>query len=232
MATNWAKIGKWAAILTPIAVVGGWYYVKTQKTKALKLGEPQKIPTNPTIVTPSNNNKFPLKVGVKNNDYVKILQAALGVGVDGNFGTKETLPALKLKANKSEIKDLADLNNTIVTIKSYNQSNSSISKNRADKILELLYGTQLGDTLIGGDHRYYALNKTISLQEIAYDNINDVWVTTGTIKNLAKGGKYSKDVLPLMKGDDFNGDNIIDLVMYNTSDNTYFTIPAENIDVL
>jgi hypothetical protein len=232
MATNWAKIGKWAAILTPIAVVGGYYYIKIQKTKALKLGEPQKIPTNPTIVTPSNNNKFPLKVGVKNNDYVKILQAALGVGVDGNFGTKETLPALKLKANKSEIKDLADLNNTIVTIKSYNQSNSSISKNRADKILELLYGTQSGDTLIGGDHRYYALNKTISLQEIAYDNISGVWVTTGTIKNLAKGGKYSKDVLPLMKGDDFNGDNIIDLVMYNTSDNTYFTIPAENIDVL
>ena len=59
-----------------------------------------------------------------------------------------------------------------------------------------------------------------------------MWVTTGTIKNLGKGGKYNKYVLPLMKGDDFNGDNIIDLVMNNTSDDTYWTIPSEYIDVL
>jgi len=218
MATNWAKIGKWAAILTPIAVVGGYFYVKSQKTKALKLGEEQNIKNNPKDVVVSAKNTFPLKVGVKDNDYVRTLQAALGVGVDGDFGTKETLPALQLKANKSEIKDLQDLNDTIATIKSYTQSQS-----RIDRIFELLDNNQ--STAI-------VLNKNASVSEMIYDKITDMWTNSGTIKNLGKGFQFSTSKYQFKNASDFNTDVNGDLIIYTTDTGASYSADSDNFNVV
>jgi hypothetical protein len=217
MAANWAKIGKWAAILTPIAIVGGWYYIKVQKTKALKLGEDQPIKKKPSDVVSGGTNTFPLKVGVKNNDYVKILQAALGVSVDGDFGTKETLPALQLKANKSEIKDLQDLNDTIAIIKSYTNEQS-----RIDRIFELLDTNQ--STAI-------VLNKNASISEMGYDKITDMWTNTGVIRNLGKGFQFITSKYQFKKAADFNTDVNGDLIIYTNDSGVSYSADSDNFNV-
>lgn len=48
-----------------------------------------------------DRNKI-LKAGLNNSDEVKALQRILGVTADGDFGTKETLPALQAQAGVSE----------------------------------------------------------------------------------------------------------------------------------
>lgn len=132
---NWAKIGKWTAILAPIAIVGGWWYIKTQKDKALKTGEEQKK-TPPNKVQPSTTNKFPLKEGVKDNDYVKSLQLALGVASDGWFG-KHTYDALVSQIGVEQVDSLEDLNAIIQQIKDQNDSVNAVNVRQtyADQII-------------------------------------------------------------------------------------------------
>jgi len=105
---KWDKVGKWSLILAPILIGGYIIYRQLHPKKVYDT----KIDTS---------GDFPLKVGSKNK-YVGQLQDALGVSVDNIFGTKETLPALQKQANKSQIKDIADLMNTISSIekKDYN----------------------------------------------------------------------------------------------------------------
>ena len=222
------KVIKW--ILFSLAVVTGGAIIYVQVKKILDKDKDEDIIIPEKDKIDPNKNKFPLKKGVKGNDYVATLQAALGVKVDKWFG-KDTLAALQLKANKSEISNLQDLNNTLEIIKQYNKNNGG--QQRADKILELLYGRVVGDTQYGGDHTTYALNKPTSLQLISFNNVSDVWEKSGTnVKNLGKGFSFNKDKFLLMKGDDFNGDNIGDLVIYMTQNNTYYSVPTESIEVL
>jgi hypothetical protein len=215
---NWSKVGKWAAILTPIVGVGIYWYIKTQNDKAkAKFGEQQKVPTKPSAVTPTNTNTFPLKKGSKGNDYVKTLQSALGIVVDGSFG-KDTLAALQEKANKSEIKDLQDLNDTIAVINAYNNSAS-----RVDRILELLSN---------GQSTAIALNKNASVIGMDYDKINDMWTDDGTVKNLAKGFQFSTSKYQFKKAADFNTDVSGDLIIYTTDTGVSYSADSNNFDVV
>lgn len=228
MAINWSKIGKWTAILAPIGIAGIWYYNKTQREKAANFGGEIKV-SKPENITQSSNNKFPLKKGVKNNEYVGVLQQALGVVVD-NWFWNETLAALQQKANKSEIKDLQDLNNTIALINS--NYNGSENQYRVNKILYLLYGIQSGDVLQGGENTSIRFNKNAPIQTIVYNNVDEVWEKDGSVSNIKKGTVLSKDKYQFMSGSDFNGDGKNDLVIYSVMSDTYRVVNPNDIDVI
>ena len=101
-------------IIIPIVLIGvvagAYVYVKKLKAKPFsKL--PKKQPTIKKEDKPApavEQQTFPLKVG-SNNAYVKQLQDALGVGMDGKFGSKETLPALKDQTGFSQVVSYDDL---------------------------------------------------------------------------------------------------------------------------
>jgi len=85
-------------------VVGVYMYVK--KIGNVPISKlPKKQPTVKPEVKPVINvekQTFPLKVG-SNNAYVKQLQDALGVSIDGKFGSKETEPALVNQTGYSQV---------------------------------------------------------------------------------------------------------------------------------
>ena len=103
-------------IIIPIALIGivtvVYFYVKKINTKpASKFTNKQptiKKEVKPTIV--KEQQTFPLKVG-SNNVYVKQLQDALGVSIDGIFG-KDTLAALNDQTGLSKI-DTFDMLNAV-----------------------------------------------------------------------------------------------------------------------
>ena len=95
-------------IIIPIvligAVVGVYLYVK--KLSAAPTSKfTKKVPTVKKEVKPAQTvekQTFPLKVG-SNNAYVRQLQDALGVFIDGKFGGAQTLPALKDQTGYSQV---------------------------------------------------------------------------------------------------------------------------------
>lgn len=100
-------------IIIPIALIGivtvVYFYVKKINTKPVSKFTIKK-PTVTKEVTPTivkEQQTFPLKVG-SNNVYVKQLQDALGVSIDGIFG-KDTLAALNDQTGYSQVVSYDDL---------------------------------------------------------------------------------------------------------------------------
>ena len=53
----------------------------------------------------NNGTMFPLKLGTKNNNYVKAIQVCLGITADGNYGAKTQL-AVQAATGKKEVSQL------------------------------------------------------------------------------------------------------------------------------
>jgi len=186
MAVN--KKALWISIASVFGLAGGYLlYQYFKQKKSANYGVLQQVPNPPapivtnggvTVPNSSIDNNFPLKKG-SNNDYVKKLQMALGVVVDGIFGSK-TLAALQAQTGKSSISNYDDLTATIAAINQNNQqiTNSPSFAAAANNILNA-YNTN-------GFSNLYALNDT-TWKQYGYDSASDSYISTGFIINWAKG---------------------------------------------
>jgi hypothetical protein len=109
--------------LSVIALAGGFliykYFKKGSEGKITPVPEPLPKPENEI-----ESGLFPLRKGSYNNKYVKMLQSALGVSADGDFGNI-TYEALKSQTGKVQISNYDDL---IATINSLNSSKSTFNE--------------------------------------------------------------------------------------------------------
>ena len=126
--TNGKKVV--AYVIIAVLLIGGGYFVYSyfSDKAAVKPGVAQKLPPNVPPAKQANNTEtgFPLKSGSR-NDYVKQLQAALGVTTDGIFGPI-TLAALQAQANTSAIASYNQLQTIIASISSSNTSASAVAQ--------------------------------------------------------------------------------------------------------
>lgn len=116
------KTQKWLLILTPIVAAVSYFVYTAIKGGKSTIPQTYPKPNTPTsqkltIDVPSTpQSEFPLKVGTGSranpNKSVMALQDALGVTIDGIFGSK-TLAALKEQANLTQIDNAQQLSDTI-----------------------------------------------------------------------------------------------------------------------
>jgi hypothetical protein len=163
-----------------------------QKQKAANYGVAQSISAPPITTSDnsssssvvssgsssSNSSSFPLQKGSRNN-YVKQLQAALGVTVDGIFGS-QTLAALQSQTGKSMIVDYNDLQNTIAQIANIQQLPATVQANSSasDNLLAIYNQT--------GFANFVAVNDTV-WKQYNYDSSIDSYISTPYIINWKKG---------------------------------------------
>lgn len=217
---DWKKVGKWALILSPL-IIGGTYIIISNKKKndLASWGKAKTIDKTPDTVKPSTKNSFPLKKGVKNNDYVSQLQRELGVEVDGWFG-KDTLAALQEQTGKSEIKDLNDLKQTIQIIKEY-WAYYDVS-DKTDAVISTYFKDQSSQILV---------NKDGSWRGVIKDDVDGLYKPSGYVLNVKKGFKLSlEDYLPYAKNEE-NGKLLIEVIKDGANKGIWETDPT-NISLI
>jgi len=120
--------------LSVIALAGGFliykYFKKGSEGKITPVPEPLPKPENEI-----ESGLFPLRKGSYNNKYVKMLQSALGVSADGDFGPI-TYDALKSKTGKVQISNYDDLMATIASLKSAASALSEANRSLSTKLLQ------------------------------------------------------------------------------------------------
>jgi len=169
------KWQKWILISAPILLGVYLIYKQLNPSKATVYNKPTPKPTLAKPSTDAEAKNFPLKVG-SHNDYVKMLQDALGVAIDGIFGSKQTLPALQEQANKSQIADYNDLISTIQAIEANDAANAQQKANDAKLFIDIYKNTPVGFTIIpsqdirinqlsGVGNQYNYLDTYMNLQE-------------------------------------------------------------------
>lgn len=136
---NFIKEHKKTIIITAgliVLAIAGIIIKKQIQNISLKSGEKQKNPPATDKIKGGEtkkgdgtklNNVFPLKKGVKNNEYVGVLQSALGVSIDNWFGVK-TQTALVSQVGLYEIASLAELNAIVAQIKQQNDMQGAVTK--------------------------------------------------------------------------------------------------------
>ncbi len=183
---DYKKILKWALISTPLIIGGVIIYNKVKKAKMFGNGEKQTPPNsikNGSVKDEKGNtynNTFPLKKGVKNNQYVGMLQSALGVSIDNWFGTN-TYNALISQTGLEEIVSLEELNNVIAQIKSQNEMQNSqtqreiVSTLIMDKYKENAYPI-IGITGNQFKYNYIVFLTDTVLKEVNFISINGTYL--------------------------------------------------------
>jgi hypothetical protein len=178
------------AVVSLIAIAGGYFIYKYFSDKAaLKTGVPQPQPkglapdktaSGKSIPSPNIDSNFPLKNGSRNT-YVKELQDALGVAIDGIFG-KNTLAALQEQAGKTQIANYDELEQTIANIiATDNASAASDTKSaRANSILNQFTSNQSNNL---GLTDLYTLRAT-AMKGYLYDSPSGNYLSNGTFVNL------------------------------------------------
>lgn len=120
--------------LSVIVLTGGFliykYFKKGSEGKITPVPEPLPKPENEI-----ESGLFPLRKGSYNNKYVKMLQSALGVTADGDFGNI-TYDALKSKTGKVQISNYDDLIATINSLKSVENASSEANRNLSERLLQ------------------------------------------------------------------------------------------------
>jgi len=120
--------------LSVIALAGGFliykYFQKGSEGK--KTTPPETLPKPASEI---ESGLFPLRKGSYNNKYVKMLQSALGVTADGDFGPI-TYDALKSKTGKVQISNYDDLMATINSLKSIASASSEANRNLSTRLLQ------------------------------------------------------------------------------------------------
>ena len=128
--------------LSVIALTGGFliykYFQKGSEGKKTTPPEPLPKPDNEI-----ESGLFPLRKGSYNNKYVKMLQSALGVTADGDFG-QITYDALKSKTGKVQISNYDDLMATIASLKSIASAASEANRSLSTKLLQQYKSTPFG----------------------------------------------------------------------------------------
>jgi hypothetical protein len=180
------KTQKWLLILTPIVIGVGYIVYKLLQggQSALPSSYPkQGFPTNtqPSVPASTSTSDFPLKVG-SNNKSVMALQDALGVTIDGIFGSK-TLAALQAQANLSSISDANQLANVIAQL---NQSKNNSAYEGATRALLNLYDTNTGLSYLNlsADSNWIQLNQAAD-GSFTYANAQ-FFVPNGTQYDISK----------------------------------------------
>jgi hypothetical protein len=120
--------------LSVIVLTGGFliykYFKKGSEGKITPVPEPLPKPENEI-----ESGLFPLRKGSYNNKYVKMLQSALGVTADGDFGPI-TYDALKSKTGKVQISNYDDLMATIASLKSVASAASEANRSLSTRLLQ------------------------------------------------------------------------------------------------
>lgn len=128
--------------LSVIVLTGGFliykYFKKGSEGKITPVPEPLPKPENEI-----ESGLFPLRKGSYNNKYVKMLQSALGVTADGDFGPI-TYDALKLKTGKVQISNYDDLMATIASLKSVASASSEANRSLSTRLLQQYKSTPFG----------------------------------------------------------------------------------------
>jgi len=197
------KIKTWALILAPVILAGGYIaYIKLIKpSNTTPASDPaNNTPTSSNAavakksasVTPSNS--FPLQngVGSRSNPNVGVmaLQTALGIGVDGIFGS-QTQSALTAATGKTSIADANDLNNVLNTIEG---ATSAIDYGSASD--GLIFDVEGGATNLW-------VNSDSAWRGVY--NQNGVWMYNQDQFRVSQGDSFlTSDYTPYLK-DDANG---------------------------
>ncbi len=197
------------AVVSLIAIAGGYFIYKYFSEKAaFKSGqkqpqpkglEPAKTASGNSVPTPSVDSKFPLKNGSK-NDYVKELQDALGIGIDGIFG-KKTLAALQEQTGKTQIANYDELQQTIANIIANDNASDTVGTKsaRAASILNQFTSNQSNNL---GLTDLYTFRAT-PLKEYIYDSPSGKYISNGMFVNLAADSVYNlNDYQPSFVTDD------------------------------
>lgn len=185
------------AVVSLVAIAGGYFIYKYFSDKAaLKSGIPQPQPkglapdktaSGKSIPNNSVDSNFPLKNGSKNT-YVKELQDALGVAIDGIFG-KKTLAALKEQTGKTQISSYDELEQTISNIIANDNASATVDSKsaRANSILNQFTSNQSNNL---GLTDLYTLRATAGKGYI-YDSPSGNYLSNGTFVNLDTDSTYN-----------------------------------------
>jgi hypothetical protein len=128
--------------LSVIALTGGFliykYFQKGSEGKITTVSEPSPRPSSEI-----ESGLFPLRKGTYDSNYVIMLQEALGVTADGDFGPI-TYDALKSKTGKVQISNYDDLMATIASLKSIASAASEANRSLSTKLLQQYKSTPFG----------------------------------------------------------------------------------------
>lgn len=186
--------------LSVIVLTGGFliykYFKKGSEGKITPVPEP--LPKPPREI---ESGLFPLRKGSYNNKYVKMLQSALGVTADGDFGPI-TYDALKLKTGKVQISNYDDLMATIDSLKSLENAPSEANRSLSTRLLQQYKSNPFGLSKI------IFISDAIAYELVAKPLSLDFELTDQYVINFDKG-----DELPLtnyqLHAVDKNGNLII-----------------------
>lgn len=111
---TWHKHALW---IGPLLAGGVIIYVLYRKNRVRDVSATDSSAPPVKAAPAPKNSSFPLKKGVRDNEYVKKLQSALGITADGIFGD-QTEAALRNAAGTSIVADEKQLNDIIAKVKS------------------------------------------------------------------------------------------------------------------
>jgi hypothetical protein len=128
--------------LSVIVLTGGFliykYFKKGSEGKITPVPEP-----SPRPASEIESGLFPLRKGTYDSNYVIMLQEALGVTADGDFGPI-TFDALKSKTGKVQISNYDDLMATIASLKSVANASSEANRGLSTRLLQQYKSTPFG----------------------------------------------------------------------------------------
>ena len=166
--------------LSVIALTGGFliykYFQKGSEGKISSAPEPLPKPESEI-----ESGLFPLRKGTYNNNYVKMLQEALGVTADGDFGPI-TYDALKSKTGKVQISNYDDLMATIASLKSSESTFNELNNTLSTRLLQQYNSSPFGLANI-------VVNYDTVADLIFAESLSTSFKKTGKKLDLTKGTK-------------------------------------------
>jgi hypothetical protein len=168
--------------LSVIALTGGFLVYKY-----FNRGSEGKITPVPQSLPKPNNEiesgLFPLRKGSYNNKYVSMLQDALKVSADGDFGDI-TFAALKSKTGKVQISNYDDLIATIDILNGLDSANVLAKENKSLRLIQDYKANPFGYSNI-------VFNADSVLQGLSLSNLSAIFSPTKFVLNLKSGQKLN-----------------------------------------
>lgn len=168
--------------LSVIALTGGFliykYFQKGSEGKITPVPQPLPKPENEI-----ESGLFPLRKGSYNNKYVAILQDALGVTADGDFGPI-TYDALKSKTGKVQISNYEDLMATIDYLNGMDDASALEKENKTLRLIQDYKSNAFGYSNI-------VLNSDSVFRGLTLSGVSTTFTPTKFVLNLKSGQKLS-----------------------------------------
>jgi hypothetical protein len=168
--------------LSVIALTGGFliykYFQKGSEGKITPVPQPLPKPENEI-----ESGLFPLRKGSYNNKYVAILQDALGVTADGDFGPI-TYDALKSKTGKVQISNYEDLMATIDYLNGMDDASALEKENKTLRLIQDYKSNAFGYLNI-------VLNSDSVFRGLTLSGVSTSFTPTKFVLNLKSGQKLS-----------------------------------------